>query len=88
LATRRRKATFSLDDELLSGLDDAVRQGMATSKNQLVAQALSKELKELRRQAERAQLEEALTDPLFLRDVDDMEDAFGEADAETARRIA
>lgn len=88
MAIATRKATFSLHEDVLDALDEAMRRGAAASKNALVERALVKELKELRRQAERAQLEEAARDPLFLRDLEELEEAFRSADAETARRIA
>ncbi len=87
MASPLKKATFSLRRETLEALDEAVSQGAAPSKNALVERALEKELKEVRRQRERALWEEALRDPLFLRDLEEVDEAFQSADAETARSI-
>lgn len=87
MPNKTRKATFSLHEDVLAGVDEAMAQGAAPSKNALVERALVKELKELRRQALRALYEEAARDPLFLKDIDDVQSAFESADAETARRI-
>ena len=87
MPTKTRKATFSLHEEVLSELDAAVSQGAAPSKNAFVEQALIRELKELRRRVRQAQYEEAARDPLFLKDIEEVEIAFRSADAETARRI-
>ncbi len=84
---RSRKATFSLQPDLLVALDEAVRQGAAPSKNALVERALRNELRELRRQWRQAQWELAARDPAFLRDIDEVERAFRTADADTARSI-
>ena len=84
---RTKKATFSLQPELLAALDEAVSQGAATSKNALVERALRNELRELRRQWREAQWQIAARDPLFLKDIEDVELAFRSADAETARMI-
>jgi len=61
--------------------------GTVPSKNALVEQALLKEIKELRRQARLTQWKEGAKDKLLLKDIEDIEAAFGTADAETARRI-
>jgi len=84
---RTRKATFSLQPEVLTALDEAVRTGAAASKNALVERALRRELKELRRQWRQDQWGMAAQDPLFRKDIEDAELAFRLADAETARRF-
>jgi predicted transcriptional regulator len=87
MSAKTKKATFNLHTEVLNALDEAMAQGVASSKNALVEQALLKELKELRRQARKAQWQEAANDPLFLKDIADVEADFRYADAETARSI-
>jgi hypothetical protein len=62
-------------------------QGIAPSKNALVEHALLKELSELRRQARRALWQAAAKDPLFMKDIEEVEADFRYADAETAGRI-
>ncbi len=87
MATKSRKATFSLRQDLLDAISDAVARGDAPSKNALVEQALRRELKELRRKEMAAAWEQASKDPAFMRDVREITDAFEAADAETARLI-
>ncbi len=84
---KSRKATFSLHEDLLAALNEAVARGAAPSKNALVEQALRRELKEIRRRILAAAWEEAARDPLFMRDVQEIQEAFKSADAETARTI-
>ena len=83
MASRTKKVTFSLHEDVLAGLDEAIQRGAAPSKNALVERALTRELQELRRQARRVRWEEASRDPAFLRDIADVESAFREADAES-----
>jgi Arc/MetJ-type ribon-helix-helix transcriptional regulator len=87
MPARAKKATFSLREDVLAAVDEAVARGNAPSKNAFVERALVKELQELRRQQHRRQWEQAARDPLLLRDIADVESAFESADAETARRI-
>jgi len=87
VGTRLRKATFSLDEKLLLELSDAVGQGAAPTKNAFVERALRRELKEARRQRRRTLWLEAAEDPLFQRDIADVEADFAAADAESARAI-
>ena len=84
---KTKKATFSLHADVLAALDEIMAQGVAPSKNALVEQALLKELKELQRQARLTQWQEGAKDKLLLKDIEDIEVAFGTADAETAWRI-
>jgi metal-responsive CopG/Arc/MetJ family transcriptional regulator len=84
---KTRKATFNLHTDVLAELDEVMAQGRAPSKNALVEQALVKELKELRRQERQHLWQEAANDPLFIRDIKDIETVFSNADAETAQRI-
>jgi hypothetical protein len=80
---KTRKATFNLHTDVLAALDEIMAQGMVPSKNALVEQALLKELKELRRQARKALWQEAAKDPLFIKDIEEVEADFRYADAET-----
>jgi hypothetical protein len=84
---KTRKATFNLHTDVLAELDEVMAQGRAPSKNALVEQALLKELKELRRQARQRSWQEAAKDPLLLKDIQDVENAFRTADAATEQRI-
>ncbi|MDD4860022.1 MAG: hypothetical protein PHR56_07450 [Dehalococcoidales bacterium] len=87
MSTKTKKATFNLHTNVLNELDKMMAQGIASSKNALVEQALVKELKELKRQARKSLWQQAAKDPLFLKDVAQVEADFKSADAETARGI-
>ena len=84
---KTKKATFNLHTDVLAALDEIMAQGIVPSKNALVEQALLKELKELHRNTRRIQWQEGAKDALLLKDIDDVENDFRTADAETARRI-
>ena len=84
---KTKKATFNLSTDILDALDEIMAQGVAPSKNALVEQALTKEVKELKRQLRKQQWKEAVKDPLFLKDMDKIEGDFKYADAETAGRM-
>jgi len=83
MSVKTKKATFNLHTDVLAALDEVMAQGIAPSKNALVEQALLKELKELRRQVRSSLLQEAAKDPLFLKDIEEVEADFRYADAET-----
>jgi hypothetical protein len=87
MVSRLKKATFSLHQEVLEALSGAVAQGQASSKNALVERALVRELRALREQALAAEWDLAAKDPLFLKDIEEIEADFAWADAETAARI-
>ena len=87
MRVKTKKATFSLPVDVLAALDEVMAQGNVPSKNTLVEQALIKEIKDLKRQARLAAWQEAIKDPLFLKDLEDIEADFGYADAETARGL-
>ena len=87
MSVKTKKATFNLHTDVLAALDEVMAQGIAPSKNALVERALLKELKELRRQARKALWQEAAKDPLFLKDIAEVENDFRYADAETAGNI-
>lgn len=87
MVRQAKKATFRLSVDILNGMNEAVAMGAAPSKNVLVERALAQELRKLRRQTRRAQWEEASRDPLFLKDLEEIERDFRAADAETAQRM-
>jgi hypothetical protein len=84
---KTKKATFNLHTDILKNLDEVMKTGIASSKNALVEQALIKELKELQRLARTEKWKEAARDPLFLKDIDQIECEFKSADSDTAGRI-
>jgi rRNA-processing protein FCF1 len=83
---KTKKATFNLHTDVLDDLDEIMAYGIASSKNALVEQALIKELNELRRQARKTAWQQAAGDRLLLQDIQNIEDDFRYADAETERR--
>lgn len=82
---KTKKATFNIHTDVLAALDEAMAKGKAPSKNTLVEQALIKELNELKRQTRKTLWQEASKDPLFLKDIAEVETKFRYADAETER---
>ncbi|MFA4836755.1 MAG: hypothetical protein WC749_11885 [Dehalococcoidia bacterium] len=84
---KTKKATFNLHPDVLAALDEAMSQGVASSKNVLVERALIKELKELRRLARKAKWQEAALDPLLVKDLKETEADFRHADAEANRGV-
>ena len=83
MAGKTKKATFNLHIDILAELDEMMTQGIASSKNALVEQAIRKELNERKRQARKKMWQEAAKDPLFIKDVADVEYDFRNADGET-----
>ncbi len=81
---KTKKATFNLHTDVLAALDEIIALGTVPSKNALVEQALIKEVKDLRRQERKALWQEAVKDPLFLKDIEKVEKDFQYSDAETA----
>ena len=73
----KRPSAFSA--ELLEAVSRAVAQGAAPSKNALVERALLHELRELGRRALATKWAQAAQDPLFLRDVEETQEAFSSA---------
>ena len=59
MGSSARKVTFSLHEDVLVALDEAVARGTAPSKNAFVERALRKELQEIRRQQREALWQEA-----------------------------
>ncbi len=87
MRVKTRKATFSLHSDVLEKLDEAMTHGDERSKNELVERALIKELKELQRRKRQKEWQKAVTDPLFVRDMEDITSAFETADDEASRRL-
>jgi hypothetical protein len=78
----KAKATFSIRRDLLEAIDSAVSRGAAPSKNVFVEQAIQREVHEFRRRALAIDWAEATKDPLFMRDIQEVEAAFSITDAE------
>lgn len=91
VARRRREAknaTFLLPLDLLRQVDAAVSAGASPNKTAFVEQALRHELAVIHRRTRRARWDEAMRDPLFLRDLAETEQAYAHADAESATGLA
>ncbi len=84
MAAAKANPTFSIRRDLLDAVLTAVAQGAARSKSALIEQALRHELLALRKHALAALWAQAASDPLFLRDVKEIHEAFSAADAESA----
>jgi metal-responsive CopG/Arc/MetJ family transcriptional regulator len=84
---KSKKATFNLHTEVLDELDQVMAKGIASSKNALVEQALRKELNEIKRLTRKSLWQEAAKDPLFIKDVAQVEYDFTDADSETIGSI-
>jgi hypothetical protein len=87
MSVKTKKATFNIHTDILDALDEVMMQGMAPSKNALIEQALIKELKNLKQQARITHLQEAIKDPLFLKDIEECKTDFRYSDSETTGRI-
>jgi hypothetical protein len=83
---KTKKATFSLHTDVITELDTAISRGQAPSKNALVERALIKELSELQRQERLKRWQEGARDPLLLKDLTEMENAFKHTDIETMEK--
>ena len=82
MSEKTKKATFNLHVDVLAELDKMMIQGIASSKNALVEQALRKELNEIKRQARKKLWQEAAKDSLFIKDVAQVEFDFRVADSD------
>lgn len=68
----RKRATFMVDEEVWTAMQQAVADGAATSMSAFVERALLRELGDVRRRERQRRWEEAARDPLFLRDMADL----------------
>lgn len=82
-----KNATFLLPCHLIDQMEAAVSSGAVPNKTALVEQALAHELAAIHRQSRRVLLDEAMRDPLFLRDLAEVERDFAHSDAESALEI-
>lgn len=85
--TSKRKSTFFLSEKLLAEIKEIFPAKGLRSQNALVEEALNNYVAEFKRDNLRKQYFEASQDPQFLADVNEIEEAFRHADAETARMI-
>jgi hypothetical protein len=87
MRSKTKKATFNLHIDVLDALDEIMARGTVPSKNALVEQALIKEVRELRRQERKALWQDAVKDPLFLKDIEKVQKDFLYSDAESGETM-
>ena len=85
--TSPKKVTFSLPEALLSEVRSAVKAGQFRSQNALVRQAIETELKRIEADRLRQEFLDAAQDPMFMKDIEESEQAFNSADSEKARML-
>ena len=83
----QKKVTLSLDANLVEDVQQLVGEGEAKSQSAFVEEALRARLKQLEREAWERSLEAASKDPMYLADMEEVEQDFMYADAEAARMI-
>lgn len=80
------RTTIAVRGVLLSAVDDAVRRGVAKSRNAFVALAIENQLAVSRRQAIDAAFAEMASDPIYQKEAVQVTDEFREADWEAFGR--
>ena len=83
----KRKSTFFLSEDTLSEIKELIAIKGLRSQNALVEEALREYIDKTRREIRRQSYLEAIRDPRFLKDMEDVEKDFQFADAETASMI-
>ncbi|HEX9697241.1 MAG TPA: hypothetical protein VGB64_13125 [Actinomycetota bacterium] len=78
----KRKVTLAMEESVVYDLKQAVDAGLAKSQSRLVQDAVVNYLDEARRRALRDAYAAAAADPLFVADVDDLQNAFADSDDE------
>ena len=81
------KVTFSLPSNLVRSIRKAVAEGFFPSQNSMVREALAHELGRVREKRLSEEFAAAARDPLFIQDIEEIQQAFTNADSETARMI-
>lgn len=87
MTTPAIRTTVTLPADLVKAADQAVSNGRARSRNELLAVALRHELRALRRAEIDVQFADMANDPDYLAEVDQLMREFAGADAETAHLI-
>lgn len=85
--TKRQKATFTLDRDLLDEAKFLTSEGHFKSLNAFVQEAIVEYVKKSRREVLNESLREASEDPLFLADVAEIERDFEGLDADVDRLL-
>ena len=70
------KTTFIIKEEIITQVKEAVKAGQYNSMTSFVENALKNEIKKLEKEKIIRELKEASKDPLFLADIEEIEDDF------------
>ena len=70
------KTTFNIKEEIILQVKEAVKTGQYNSMTSFIENALSKEIEKLKKEKIKKELEKASKDPLFLNDIEEIEDDF------------
>lgn len=83
----QKKVTLSLDAELVQRVQQLVKEGTARSQSEFFEEALRDKVRQIKREKRRRLLIEASHDPVYLAEIEQLEQEFASADAEAARMI-
>lgn len=83
----KKKSTFVISEDLLSEMKEMISASGLRSQNAFIEEAIKEYIDKTRREMRRQSYLEAIRDPLFLKDIEDVERDFKDADAEAARMI-
>ena len=81
----RTRTTLALPTNLLRGVDHAVRQGLAASRNEFLAMAIRHELERIQRAAVDREFEAMADDPVYHREAEGIAQEYQSADWEALR---
>ncbi|MCH8897987.1 MAG: ribbon-helix-helix protein, CopG family [Chloroflexi bacterium] len=81
------RTTVTLPDQLLKAVDQAVAAGKAKSRNELIANALRRELAALRRLEIDSAFQEMSADQEYRDESLNLSEEFAEADSETLKQV-
>ena len=70
------KTTFIIKEEIITQVKEAVKAGQYNSMTSFVENALKNEIKKLEKEKIIRELKEASKDPLFLADIEEIEDDY------------
>ena len=81
------RTTVTLPDQLLKAVDQAVAAGKAKSRNELIANALRRELAALRRLEIDSAFQEMSADQQYRDESLNLSEEFSESDSETLKQV-
>lgn len=77
-----KKATFVLDEQIMSEAKEIIEKGLFKSMNAFVESAIKDEIEKIKKKQIREAIIEASKDPMFLSDLKEIEEDFKYADFE------